>query len=111
MVLQSKMENYDYMNWISYKQTPDRNFEIETAGLPKKLELKKMDPFIPIPFSGHFFFTCFGMFDPSPLAIKQEKKAMYTVYNEKHKARFTSCCFSSFLNSFFLFLLVSAFCI
>ena len=41
MVLQSKMENYDYMNWISYKQTPDRNFEIETAGLPKKLELKK----------------------------------------------------------------------
>ena len=46
MVLQGEGET---ISWINFKQILKRNFEIETAGHPNKLELKKrtlLSPFL-----------------------------------------------------------------
>ena len=81
------------------------NFEIETADHPNKLELKN-GPFYP-PFCRRSFFSCFGIPDPNPSRFKQEKKAMYTVYKEKHNAHLASSVFFSFLNYIFFFQSIS----
>ena len=96
-------------SWINFKQILKRNFEIETAGHPKKLELKKwtlLSPFL----SAFFLLVFLDERDPKLSRFKQEHKAIYTVANEKHEARLPP--FFLFLISFFLYhLFSSSFCL